>query len=266
MPSPMLILSPRFSDDSRAIRGAALEAGWEIVRLPSWRPPEDFAARAREQEVVLYGESLFCARLASELDLSLLAAPHDFLARLPHPHLLRKVSYMSLADARALPDRAFYKPAEDKWFRADVYSRGADIPGVDELPDGDPVLVSEPVVFEVEYRCFVLEGAVASAGIYLRHGELAEHEMPVDSEQEEALACAQAVLLAVECPPAFVLDVGRIAERGWAVVEANPAWGAGVYGCDPAAVLPVLRRATRRNEAVTDADRPWLPPRPQILG
>jgi hypothetical protein len=40
-----------------------------------------------------------------------------------------------------------------------------------------------------------------------------------------------------------VVDVGRVAGRGWAVVEANPAWGSGLYGCDAARVLPVLRGA-----------------------
>jgi hypothetical protein len=34
-----------------------------------------------------------------------------------------------------------------------------------------------------------------------------------------------------------------IAGRGWAVVEQNSAWGAGIYGCDPEKVLAVLRHA-----------------------
>jgi hypothetical protein len=40
--------------------------------------------------------------------------------------------------------------------------------------------------------------------------------------------------------------VGVIASRGWAVVEQNAAWGSGIYGCDPAAVLAVLRHAATR--------------------
>ena len=39
----------------------------------------------------------------------------------------------------------------------------------------------------------------------------------------------------VELPPAVTLDVGRIASRGWAVIETNPAWASGLYGCDPKA-------------------------------
>jgi hypothetical protein len=51
---------------------------------------------------------------------------------------------------------------------------------------------------------------------------------------------------AVEIPRAIALDVGRIAGRGWAVVELNEAWASGRYGCDPTLVLPVLQRAVGR--------------------
>ncbi|MBV6626222.1 MAG: ATP-grasp domain-containing protein [Rivularia sp. (in: Bacteria)] len=37
----------------------------------------------------------------------------------------------------------------------------------------------------------------------------------------------------VEIPSATVIDVGVIKGRGWAVVEQNAAWGAGLYGCNP---------------------------------
>src|SRR5207244_1731031 len=34
-------------------------------------------------------------------------------------------------------------------------------------------------------------------------------------------------------PPAFVMDVGVIEERGWAVVEFTPAWWSGLLGAAP---------------------------------
>jgi hypothetical protein len=70
----------------------------------------------------------------------------------------------------------------------------------------------------------------------------------------------------VALPPAVVLDVGLIAGRGWAVVEPNAAWGSGVYGCDPAAVLPVLRRASIPRDGLTDADARWARPYRSIEG
>ncbi|HNB74240.1 MAG TPA: hypothetical protein PLS70_24185 [Acidobacteriota bacterium] len=42
----------------------------------------------------------------------------------------------------------------------------------------------------------------------------------------------------------MVIDVGVISGKGWAVVEANAAFGSGIYGCDPAQVLPVLAEAS----------------------
>jgi hypothetical protein len=50
-------------------------------------------------------------------------------------------------------------------------------------------------------------------------------------------------------PQACVVDVGIMRGRGWGVIEANPAFGAGIYGCDPAAVLRVLARCVSTEEA-----------------
>ena len=50
----------------------------------------------------------------------------------------------------------------------------------------------------------------------------------------------------VDVPVALVFDAGVIRGRGPAVVEANEASGAGIYGCDPRDVLEVLKAATSR--------------------
>ncbi|WP_201278279.1 ATP-grasp domain-containing protein [Scytonema millei] len=48
----------------------------------------------------------------------------------------------------------------------------------------------------------------------------------------------------VELQTATAIDIGVIQGRGWAVVEQNAAWGAGLYECDPVEVLEVLRHTT----------------------
>jgi hypothetical protein len=48
----------------------------------------------------------------------------------------------------------------------------------------------------------------------------------------------------MELPRAVVVDVGLIAGRGWAVIEFNAAWGAGLNGCDPEKVLPAILEAS----------------------
>ena len=47
----------------------------------------------------------------------------------------------------------------------------------------------------------------------------------------------------VSLPRATVIDVGIVEGLGWACVEQNAAWGAGIYGCNAAAVLQVLEHA-----------------------
>jgi len=32
----------------------------------------------------------------------------------------------------------------------------------------------------------------------------------------------------VKIPPAIIIDVSKIRDRGWAVIEANAAWAAGI--------------------------------------
>ena len=119
------------------------------------------------------------------------------------------------------------------------------------MPDGyadeSPVLVQEVVTWEKEFRCFVLDRQLRTLSVYLRNGELqrANDFAATDDELAEVTAFVNTVLAdeRVDLPRTAVLDVGVIAGRGWAVVEQNAAWGSGLYGCDPAEVLEVLRHA-----------------------
>jgi hypothetical protein len=45
-------------------------------------------------------------------------------------------------------------------------------------------------------------------------------------------------------PRTVVIDVGFIEGRGWALIEFNAAWGAGLNGCDPEKVLPAIVAAS----------------------
>jgi hypothetical protein len=257
---PLLILSPRQTPDAAAIRAAAEDAGWRVEQFTSWRAP----GWLRGHDLVLYAEPLFVDVVTPALGLTVQEPPLDWLVNLPPHYRQRTVRLTTLGEARAQPTPAFIKPAEDKCFAAAVYPTGASLPpSVAVLPDATPVLVSEPVHWDVEYRCFVLDRAVVTLSPYLRHGAVAQGADgswpgPVD-EREQALAYAAEVVAspAVLLPPAVVVDVGKIAGGGWAVVEANAAWGSGLYGCEAPLILPVLRRATRRDETLTPDDRVW---------
>ena len=110
------------------------------------------------------------------------------------------------------------------------------------------VLISTPVRWRSEFRCFCLDGRVVTHSPYLRGEELAESSdyVMTDEESANAILTAEKALSHADLglPRAVVVDVGEIEGKGWAVVEANGAWGAGIYGCDPRLVLDVIRHCT----------------------
>jgi ATP-grasp domain, R2K clade family 2 len=238
---PTLILTPRFTEDAQALWRAATQLGWDVERLASWRVPEELRG---VPVPVLYLEGLFGPTLAEQFGLRLLEPADDWLPRLPEPYRKRWVYLTTLCQARSLAEPAFVKPPSDKSFPARVY-RGSDLPV--EYPDDMPVLVAEVVVWEKEFRCFILDREPRALSVYLRGGELQRgNDFAQSAEEEaEALAFVRGVLSdgRVDLPRAAVLDVGVISGRGWAVVEQNAAWGSGIYGCDPKRVLEVLRAA-----------------------
>jgi hypothetical protein len=245
---PTLILSPRYSDDSITLRRAAIALGWDVMRLASWRCPEDF----EPEEPVLFAEPLFNAVVAEQLGLTVVEPPEDFLVRLPRQYVGRGVRLTTAAEARTLPGPVFLKPPYRKTFPAKVYASGAELP---EMPDDDPVLASEPVEWAAEYRYFIRDRLVRAWSPYWLNGALARSgdEWTVNPDLAKTtreLVDRLLADLAVDLPVAFVLDAGVIRGVGPAVVEANEASGAGIYGCDPREVLDVLRAATRPSMGV----------------
>lgn len=241
---PTLIFTPRHTEDTQALWRAAIRLGWRTERLAGWRVPEPLQTLA---DPVLYGEALFGPSLAEQLGLTLLSPPDDWLVRLPFEHKLRQIELTTLGAARSNPEAAFVKPPSDKSFPAGVY-RGPELP--EEYPDDMPVLVSDVVRWEKEFRCFVLDRKLATFSIYSRYGDLqGDFGYSSSREEDEELEQFLSRLLAdprVDLPRATVVDAGVIEKRGWACVEQNAAWGAGIYGCDPAAVLEVIRHASIR--------------------
>lgn len=241
---PTLLLSSRQSDDAQLLWRACIAARWDVVRVHGWQVPALAAS-----EVAVYGEPLFADHVAQTLGLRLVEPPVDWLPRLPVRWRGRDVRLTTLADARKVGECRFIKPAGEKCFDARVYSSGAELPATGLLSDDLPVLVQEVAKWTIEFRCFVLERKVVAVSAYWRDGKLAKSEdgrwIASELELSDASQFCQSVLHdpSVTVPDAIVLDVGIIQNRGWAVVECNDAFASGIYGCDPVAVLPVLRRA-----------------------
>ena len=136
------------------------------------------------------------------------------------------------------------KPPNDKSFPAGVYL-GSKLPS--DYPYEMPVLVSEIVTWEKEFRCFILDRELRTYSLYSRYGaRQRDAEFASTREEDEQVQAFLSSLLAdvrVDLPKATVVDVGFIQGKGWACVEQNAAWGAGIYGCCPSAVLEVIKHA-----------------------
>jgi hypothetical protein len=256
-----LVTSPRITSDGDSLIEAAKSVGQPALRLPTFRPSDELHG----VPIAIYGESLFAIILATKLNHVVIEPTSDWLAHVAEAFTKRSITNMTLGEARTFDSPRFVKNADGmKAFEAKIYPSGAKLPTAELYPDNYEVIVSEPVVWEVEYRCFIRERALATLSVYLRDGELArtsDGQWLADADETyQAWEFCQALLddHNLTIPPACVIDIGRIAGRGWAIVEANPAYGSGIYGCDPKQVLHVVNRATLHADDITEADAPWV--------
>jgi hypothetical protein len=250
---------PRYAQFDHLLADAATAAGWGVVKCHGDTLPEAV------DDPALYVTTELALEAGRRLNLALLEPPFDLLARIPERFRRRAVEFATFGDLVRLRKPTFVKPADplDKWFDAGVYSQVRDIRTKGQDRPDAPVLLSEPVEWSAEYRYFVLDGKAVAGSPYLSFGRpawrlwTAQHPatMPTAGLPVVEALCAT---MRGQLPPAFVVDVGVIEDRGWAVVEFNPAWSAGLLGAEPRAVLPVLRRVTRRRDALDESDARWV--------
>jgi ATP-grasp domain, R2K clade family 2 len=246
----LLITQPRAGhshNEILALQVAARDKGWDVFSAPmGWRLTEEMIASGVKG--VPYGSQTFCEVIAQQMGWTLMANQFDWLAKLPPEYLKRKVEFMTLGEAKKIQETKFIKPADDKVFKAGVYTPGTLILS-DVIPDDTPTLVSEVVEFDLEYRCFCSPHRVLTWSNYVFHDNIADPKywnvidtsdvsLP-DDFVNELLSNLSYDDNAVETFPS-VIDVGRIKGKGLAIIETNQAWASGIYGCDPSDVLKVL--------------------------
>lgn len=244
---PSLILSSRYTTDSQILRETARRLGWETLRLDGQRLPDWFDPP--DQQIAMFYTAPHAFEIAAQLKRSLTGCPPDWTMTLPSHFLSREIRQTTLSDALTITEPRFVKHSVSKAFPAAVYTSRSLAEATETIQLESLVHVGEPVSFDVEYRCFVYDRSIATICPYLRYGKvIADHDDTLGSTADElkaATAFAKSVLDCddVDCPPAFVLDVGLISDRGWAVVEFNECWASGIYTCDPERVLETLVRA-----------------------
>ena len=164
-------------------------------------------------------------------------------------------AFVKLADAkrREFPARRFGSAAE---LRARVDALGA-------TADLQLLVTTGWLDLHSEYRVFTVGRAVVTVSPYLVFDEpwsplLHTHRA---SLHDDAAVFASDLLQALpDVPPAAALDVARLADGRFVLLEANQAWSAGLYGCDPDAVLRSVTAAnTADDSAWTWRADPSLP-------
>ena len=225
------LLIPDKRDAERdALADAFSRRGGTVHRLDRfWAPPSFEPATVR-----VYGADYFCLVLQQKLGFPLCSPDDDLMLRVPADLMRRQLRQLPLGEVLAGVFPVFVKPMMPKQFRGAVY-RSAEEIGQEcrGLGPDTPVFVAEVVSFTAEVRSFVLEGRVLDAAVYEGRADLAD-----------AVAFVSALIPTMELPGVVVVDVGLIAGRGWAVIEFNAAWGAGLNGCDPEKVLPAILAAS----------------------
>lgn len=228
-----LLLSPRISEDSIAIRDAAIKAGWEVVRLQGWR------TEAIADVGAIYGETLWARAIAGQVGRQLIEPPLTWLMNVPWELLRRDLHFGPAKLMRhtvpPISFPAFIKPADDKSFEARVY---------DSMPEIHPdteILISELTIMLMEFRVWVLNGKAVTGSLY-RHDDSIEPDVAAN-HLSQALWAAERCARSPNTPPALVIDVARTINGTWVAVEANPCFGSGIYQADPNEVLKVLSAA-----------------------
>ena len=187
--------------------------------------------------------------------LPLTAAPGAWLVGLPEDVLGRRLSVRTAGELAAggdpgLPRVASVKLANHKR-RSLPMQRVDDVQGVRtwaaRLPaDYQLLLANDWLRFHSEYRIFTVGRSAVAWSPYVIEDEvyspaLRHHRA---SFHDEAAAFAEGVLGALPdrlVPPAIVMDIARLDSDGRLVLlETNTSWGAGLYGCDPQAVLDAV--------------------------
>ena len=245
---PSLICSSRYTIDSQILRRTAQQLGWETLRLDGREIPDWFDAP--DDDFAFFYTAPHAFDIARQLDRKLLGCSPQWTVELPYGFLKRELHQTTLADALEITGLQFVKHSVSKAFPAAVYDAQTLADATSAIPAESLVHVGEPVEWTHEYRCFVVDRQVKTVSAYLYDREIVKdyESFPDLSESEvnSVTKFAESVLGSpdVSSPPAFVLDVGRIADRGWAVVECNECWASGIYACDPIQVLKTLLSAS----------------------
>ena len=226
--SGLILLIPDKPDGERdAVANAWEHHGGKVLRLGRfWDPPALEANCVR-----IYGSTSFVLVLRDKLGFDLCTPADDLILSLPPEALKRRIQKRRLEEAEHFQYPLFVKPVIPKLFAARVYASLVVLRRECQGLGGDTaVLTSAVVSFVAEARTFILDSEALDCALYEGDGNV----------QEAAADFARSQFL----PRTLVLDVGLIKNQGWAVIELNAAWGAGLNGCQAERKWPSIAAAS----------------------
>lgn len=240
----LVALSPTYTEDSNILKKASLNSPYELSRFNAkWNVPEEF----RAEVVAVYGEDIYAEIVAEQCNLTLTKPDDHWLSIVSEEFTGRKISYGQLKDF-INEGPVFIKCSDFKSFKAGVVDKITDIKGFDSLDPEMTVFISEVVEWELEVRCFVLNGEIKTFSSYWRN-DVYDINALSENEQQELSAFFKKFMQqnAGTLPKAIVLDFGIVRGKGWALIESHPAWCSGLYACNAEKALEVIVESCIKN-------------------
>ena len=226
----ILLISDKPDAECDSLADVWEQHGGEVLRLGRfWDPPALDVTRVR-----VYGSTSFVLVLQEKLGFKLCTPADDLILSLPPEALKRRIQKQRLQEAEHFRYPLFVKPVVPKLFAAHVYANLVELRRECNGLDSDTtVFTSNVVSFVAEARTFILDGEVLDCAFYEGDGNVLE-----------AAAVATQLAGCLILPRALVLDIGLIKDEGWAVIEVNAAWGAGLNGCQAECIWPCVAAAS----------------------
>lgn len=240
----IIALSPIYTVDSNNLKKASINSPYELNRFNAkWNVPEEF----RDDVVAVYSEDLYAEIVAEQCHLTLTKPNDNWLSKIPEEFTKRKISYGRLKDF-VHEKNIFIKCSDFKSFKAGVFDKVENINGFDSLDPESMVFTSEVVEWELEVRCFVLNNEIKTYSSYWRNNTFNTNLLSETEEKDMFEFFNDFIKQYSETlPKAIVLDFGIIKGKGWALIEANPAWCSGLYACNAEKALEVIVKSCIKN-------------------
>lgn len=254
----------------------AEQAGLRVLRIPlDDRGTLDVAALA---DAAGPGVAYRCAggplaaAIAAGASIRLVGATAAWFARLPVRVTGRSWVLGGVGDARRLLANgpAFVKLAESK-YRSLPARRCRTVNDLDaalarvHAPQTLQLLATDVwLPIDSEYRVFTAGRTVLAWSPYLVQDDpwtplLRTHRASFHDEAAQFATDLLAALPAGDVPPTAVLDVARLSDARFVLLETNHVWAAGLYGCDPRAVLSAVLTAADPETSNSAESWVWRP-------